>query len=64
MSCEIELKLRLLPAEVHRLVGHPFFAGINAEKSRLFNTYYDTPDLELRRRGIALRLRRKGGVSG
>lgn len=60
MSCEIELKLRLLPAQVRRLTAHPALFGFKAEKSRLFNTYYDTPDLDLQRRGIALRLRRKG----
>ena len=60
MSCEIELKLRLTPAQARRLTAHPMLAGIAPEKSRLFNTYYYTPGLELKARGIALRLRRKG----
>ena len=60
MSCEIELKLRLTPVQARRLTAHPMLAGIAPEKSRLFNTYYDTPGLELKARGIALRLRRKG----
>ena len=60
MSCEIELKLRLAPAQARRLAAHPLLAGIAPEKTRLLNTYYDTPDLALKARGIALRLRRKG----
>jgi triphosphatase len=60
MAKEIELKLRLLPAQARRLHDHPALKGATPEKYRLFNTYYDTPDLALRDRGIALRLRRKG----
>jgi len=60
MSTEIELKLRLSSAQARRLLTHPVLAGLTAQKYRLFNTYYDTPDFDLRRRGIALRLRRKG----
>src|SRR5664279_5014326 len=60
MSTEIELKLRLSPAQVRRLLTNPVLSGVSAQKYRLFNTYYDTPDFDLRRRGIALRLRRKG----
>ena len=60
MSCEIELKLRLSPSDARCLAAHSMLAGVKAEKAKLFNTYYDTPDLELRRRGVALRLRRKG----
>lgn len=60
MSCEIELKLRLAPAQARRLAAHALLAGIAPEKTRLLNTYYDTPDLALKARGIALRLRRKG----
>ncbi|WP_319239077.1 CHAD domain-containing protein [uncultured Propionivibrio sp.] len=60
MSREIELKLRLSPAQGKRLSLSPRLAGLVAEKKQLFNTYYDTPGLELRARGIALRLRRQG----
>ena len=60
MSREIELKLRLSPDQVSRLLRHPVLAGASAQRYPLFNTYYDTPDLDLRRRAIALRLRRKG----
>ena len=60
MSKEIELKLRLSPAQATRLIKHPLLAGLTPQKYRLFNTYYDTPEFDLRRRNIALRLRRKG----
>lgn len=60
MSKEIELKLTLSSAQARRLVAHPVLAGGKPSRSRLYNTYYDTPDFALRQRGIALRLRRKG----
>lgn len=60
MPKEIELKLRLTSAEARRLPAHPVLADLKPQKYRLFNTYYDTPGLDLCRRGIALRLRRKG----
>lgn len=60
MSKEIELKLRLTSAQARRLAEQPALAGVKPQKFRLFNTYYDTPELELCQRGIALRLRRKG----
>ena len=60
MSTEIELKLRLSRAQSPRLIAHPLLSGVTPQKYRLLNTYYDTPDFDLRRRGIAVRLRRKG----
>src|ERR1035437_5089176 len=60
MSTEIELKLRLSPTQAKRLLKHPLISGLSPQKYRLFNTYYDTPEFDLRRRNIALRLRRKG----
>ena len=60
MSKEVELKLRLSPAKARQVLAHPALAGHLNEKIRLFNTYYDTPENDLSRRGIALRLRRKG----
>ena len=60
MSKEIELKLRLVPAQARRFQLHPALSNATPQKYRLFNTYYDTPELDLRQRGIALRLRRKG----
>jgi len=60
MAKEIELKLRLSRAQSPRLIGHSLLSGVTPQKYRLLNTYYDTPDFELRQRGIAVRLRRKG----
>ena len=60
MSREVELTLRLSVAEARRLQAQPLLAGLKPQKVRLFNTYYDTPAHDLYRRGIALRLRRKG----
>ncbi len=60
MAQEIELKLRLSPSVARRLLAHPVLVTLKPFKQRLFNTYYDTPELDLRKRGIALRMRRKG----
>lgn len=60
MAVEVELKLRVAPALARRLSGHPALAAIEPQKYRLLNTYYDTPDFALRKRRIALRIRRKG----
>lgn len=60
MAKEIELKLRLSRAQSSQLAAHRLLSGIAPQKYRLFNTYYDTPDFDLRRRGVAVRLRRKG----
>ncbi len=59
MPSEIELKLSVLPKEVQRLTASPALAAVRPQRFKLFNTYYDTPALDLSRRGIALRLRRK-----
>src|SRR5687768_14557855 len=59
---EIELKLRIPPAALERVSGHPLFR--NAEDKsveKLAAIYYDTPDFELKRRGASLRVRREGG---
>lgn len=60
MSTEIELKLQLKPDAAGRLADHPLLAGIAPQKQRLLNTYYDTPQLDLHARRIAVRLRKKG----
>lgn len=57
---EIELKLALDPAHAARLRRHPLLAGVKAERRALHSVYFDTPDFELTRREIALRLRRVG----
>ena len=60
MSKEIELKLRLPAVSARNLALHPLLASSEPAQYRLFNTYFDTPEFDLRNRRIALRLRRKG----
>lgn len=60
MSIEIELKLQLKPEAAARLASHPLLAGLPMQRQRLLNTYYDTPELELHARRIAVRFRKKG----
>ena len=60
MPSEIELKLSVTSAQARRLATQPALAAVKPQRYRLFNTYYDTSGLDLYRRGIALRLRRKG----
>ena len=59
MAKEIELKLGLPASHARRVTAHPLLAGYKPQRYRLFNTYYDTPEFDLRNRGIALRLRRR-----
>lgn len=62
MATETELKLALDPAQRRALLRHRLLAAATPLGSRrLTNIYYDTPDLALRKRGVALRLRRQGG---
>lgn len=62
MSHEIELKLVLPPRALAALRRHPLVAAAQpvGSASTLTNTYYDTPDLALRRNGIGLRTRKAG----
>jgi triphosphatase len=60
MATEIELKLTLSPRDGRALPGHPLLAGRTPKQRRLLNTYYDTPDLLLKQRRIALRFRKIG----
>lgn len=62
MAEEVELKLALAEDHQARFLRHPLLKqAIEKRVDNLDNIYYDTEDLALRRRGIALRLRRKGG---
>ena len=60
MSTEIELKLQLSPKAAARLAHHPLLANIPMQRLKLLNTYFDTPELELHARRVAVRFRKKG----
>lgn len=61
MAQEIELKLSLAPAAVQRFLRlRQLKTASTTRESRLVNIYYDTPDLDLHRQAIALRLRKDG----
>lgn len=61
MSTEIELKLGLPREAAEQLASHPLLAGLPTQKLQLLNTYYDTAELELHARLVAVRFRQKGG---
>jgi triphosphatase len=56
---ETELKLSLSAPELPRLLAHPLL-GQAGEAQRLLNTYFDTPDLALQQRRMAVRERLAG----
>lgn len=61
MVDEVELKLSLPISAQRALLRHPLLKqAATRHTARLVNIYYDTPDLALRRNGVALRLRRQG----
>jgi inorganic triphosphatase YgiF len=63
MNNEVELKLLIAPAEIRQLQRHPLLKALTRQKlptQRLFSVYYDTPELDLHKRNIAVRLRRVG----
>lgn len=62
MSQEIELKLNLPARALPALKRHPLVAGAPKEGNSVIldNTYYDTPDLALKARKVAVRTRRQG----
>lgn len=61
MAEEVELKLALAEGHQARFLRHPLLKqALERHADTLDNIYYDTADLALRRRGIALRLRRSG----
>src|ERR1700704_2963780 len=59
---EVELKLTVPAAALGRLAAHRLLRGRSRTvKRRLYSVYFDTPALDLWRRGVALRVRRDGG---
>ncbi len=63
LPIETELKLSLPAAQVRRLWKSAPLSQLLAaapSRQRLFSAYYDTPQHDLRRHGVALRLRRHG----
>lgn len=61
MAQEIELKLSLPESAQRAFLRHPLLKSAEGKQAAQLTTiYYDTPDLKLRRAGIALRLRRHG----
>lgn len=63
MNTETELKLRIKPDELGRLRRHPLLRELRMAASRtkkLRNVYFDTEDLALRKRRMALRVRHVG----
>lgn len=62
-ATEVELKLRVSPADYARLARHPALQGGEApELHRLYAVYFDTAQHGLWRAGLALRVRRDGAL--
>ncbi len=60
---EIELKLLVDPAQVDSLRSHPLLQAQAVEpphEQDMVSTYYDTPDLQVRKHNAALRVRKTG----
>jgi len=60
MATEIELKLSLSPADVAAFRRSTPLSGVRPTRRKLTSIYYDTPDCELQKAGMALRLRKSG----
>lgn len=56
---EIELKFEATAADLKRLSHHPALAG-RGQTRTLTSVYFDSPDLELRDKGLTLRVRKAG----
>ena len=60
-NTELELKLAIPDAAIAAFRRDPLLAQpVSHGSARLLNQYFDTPELLLRRRGIALRVRKSG----
>ena len=62
MSKEIELKLSIEQSDIPALLRHPSLNFAKPVVRQLRNTYYDTPHLQLRALGVALRFRQIGDL--
>jgi triphosphatase len=63
MAAEVELKLTIDPASLAKVREHPALATVldgRPSTSKNVSTYYDTRSGELRKAGVALRVRRSG----
>ena len=63
MHDELELKLAVTPRELKRLRADPLIRSLATQRAntkRLHSTYFDTKALELRQRGMSLRIRQIG----
>ena len=59
---EVELKLTLAPNGPAALRAHPHLGSTSARQQTLTNTYFDTPEGDLAKARIALRLRKVDGT--
>ena len=60
MAIEAELKLRLAPTDHAALAKSAALASARPRRNRVTSLYFDTPDEEIVRAGMVLRLRRAG----
>ncbi len=63
MASETEIKLRVSPAGLQALQAHPLLSERASgpwQERTLLNAYQDTPEADLARAGVALRIRRDG----
>src|SRR5262245_30688890 len=57
---EVELKLEYDSADRDRLLASPLLNPSGEQPKQLVATYFDTPDLQLKKAGYALRIRKEG----
>lgn len=63
MAVEVELKLSVDPDAMAAVRRHPALAQLASgpwRTTRVVSTYFDTPECQLRKAGVALRVRRNG----